>query len=144
MALQKYTKEWLSELCAESRSYKQVLEKAGRAYAGGNYSQLKRKIAEFEIDISHFTGQGWRKDEFDYTWMRKGIKYHSRFRESLIHLRGNKCECCGLEEWLDNAIPLEVHHNDNDSFNNEDENLQLLCPNCHYFTDGYRNRNMPQ
>ena len=31
MALQKYTREWLSELCAESYSYAEVLRKAGRA-----------------------------------------------------------------------------------------------------------------
>ena len=35
MSLQKYTKEWLEQLCAESRSYAEVLRKAGRAQAGG-------------------------------------------------------------------------------------------------------------
>ena len=57
MALRKYTKEWLEELCAESYSYAEVLRKAGRAQAGGSQNTLKKKIAEFEIDISHFTGQ---------------------------------------------------------------------------------------
>ena len=57
--LQKYTKEWLEELCKNSRSYKEVLEKAGRKYSGGNHSYLKAKIQEFGIDTSHFSGQNW-------------------------------------------------------------------------------------
>ena len=59
--LQPYTKEWLQKLCEESRSYNEVLVKAGRKIAGGSQSTLKKKIKEFGIDISHFTGQGWSK-----------------------------------------------------------------------------------
>ena len=61
MALQKYTKEWLEELCANSYSLAEVLKKAGRKPGGGNQETLKKKIAEFEINISHFTGQLWNK-----------------------------------------------------------------------------------
>ena len=61
MALRKYTKEWLSELCAESYSYAEVLRKAGRAQAGGSQATLKKKIEEFGIDVSHFTGSRWQQ-----------------------------------------------------------------------------------
>jgi restriction endonuclease Mrr len=61
MALQKYTKEWLEELCANSYSLAEVLRKAGRKQAGGNQETLKKKIAEFGIDTSHFTGMLWNK-----------------------------------------------------------------------------------
>lgn len=58
--MQKYTKEWLEELCASSFSYAEVLRKAGRKPGGGGtQATLKKKIEEFNIDISHFTGQGW-------------------------------------------------------------------------------------
>ena len=52
MALKKYTKEWLEELCAESYSYAEVLRKAGRAQAGGSQDTLKKKIAQWGIDVS--------------------------------------------------------------------------------------------
>lgn len=29
--------------------------------------------------------------------------------------------------------PLHVHHIDGDATNNSEDNLQLLCPNCHSF-----------
>jgi len=61
MALQKYTKEWLEELCKDSFSLAEVLKKAGRKQGGGSQETLKKKIQEFNIDISHFTGQLWNK-----------------------------------------------------------------------------------
>lgn len=59
--MRQYDKEWLQELCASSYSYAEVLTKAGRKYGGGSVQTLKKKIAEYEIDISHFTGQKWRE-----------------------------------------------------------------------------------
>lgn len=52
-----------------------------------------------------------------------------------------RCECCGLTTWLNQEIPLELHHKDGNRHNNTIENFQLLCPNCHAFTDSYRGKN---
>lgn len=60
----------------------------------------------------------------------------------LIHLRGHKCECCHNTEWLGQPINLEVHHIDGDKTNNELDNLQLLCKNCHSYTDNYGTKNI--
>ncbi len=60
--------------------------------------------------------------------LREGYKKH-------------QCESCGLKEWLGKPIPLELHHIDGNHFNNTIENFQLLCPNCHAFTDSYRGKN---
>ena len=35
--------------------------------------------------------------------------------------------------WLDDDIPLELHHIDNNHHNNNLSNLQLLCSNCHSY-----------
>ena len=37
-----------------------------------------------------------------------------------------KCEKCGIKR------PLLVHHKDNNKLNNNPDNLQVLCYNCHY------------
>ena len=50
-----YTKEYLAELCASSVSLAEVLRKAGRK-GGGAQETLKKKIEEFGIDTSLFTG----------------------------------------------------------------------------------------
>lgn len=37
-------------------------------------------------------------------------------------------------------IPLELHHIDGDRFNNNLENLQILCYNCHALTNNFRQK----
>lgn len=142
--MREYTKEWLQELCANSFSYAEVLRKAGRSpTGGGSVATLKKKIEDFGIDVSHFTGQGWNKNNFDFSRFQKDRKIkNGTAAKPLIYIRGHRCECCGLEEWLNGLIPLEVHHIDGDRLNNEEANLQLLCPNCHALTDNYRGKNI--
>lgn len=54
-----------------------------------------------------------------------------------------KCQLCGWGERnpSTNTIPLEMHHVDGDYKNNKEENLQLLCPNCHSLTETYKSHN---
>lgn len=59
----------------------------------------------------------------------------------LIKERGHRCECCGLTEWMGNKITLELEHVDGDNQNNVKDNLKLLCPNCHSYTDTWKGRN---
>lgn len=64
-----------------------------------------------------------------------------RIRNYLLEKVNYKCECCGWGEInkYSNTIPLEVHHIDGDYKNNKEENLQVLCPNCHSLTNNYKN-----
>ena len=55
----------------------------------------------------------------------------------------NRCQICGWGEinTFTGKVPLQVHHIDGDSCNNKEENLQLLCPNCHSLTENFGSRN---
>ena len=46
-------------------------------------------------------------------------------------IKEEKCEICGISSWQGEKLPLELHHKDGDHYNNNLENLQILCPNCH-------------
>jgi predicted HNH restriction endonuclease len=38
---------------------------------------------------------------------------------------------CGISDWLGADLILQLHHIDGNRENNKEENLTLLCPNCH-------------
>ena len=51
------------------------------------------------------------------------------------------CWSCGVTEWNNKPLVLELEHIDGNSENNTEENLSLLCPNCHSQTDTYKGKN---
>ena len=59
-------------------------------------------------------------------------------RKKLIEDGIKKCECeiCEAYIWQGKPLPLELHHKDGNHYNNELDNLQILCPNCHAIQDG--------
>ena len=65
-------------------------------------------------------------------------------RRYLFEKYDSRCCCCGWGELnqFTGKIPLEVHHKDGDYTNNEESNLELLCPNCHSLTKTYKAANM--
>jgi predicted HNH restriction endonuclease len=39
-------------------------------------------------------------------------------------------------------IPLEIEHIDGNYMNNDENNLDLICPNCHSLTGTYKSLNL--
>lgn len=150
MNLKKYTKEQLIEAVKTSISYREVLIKLNVACFGGNYIVLKKAINKFNLDISHFLGRAAnrcktfapKRDVQDYLTNKKSIQSY-KLKNRLIKdkILPYQCNCCKNTEWLNKPIALELHHKDGDNANNQLENLELLCPNCHAFTDNYRSKN---
>ena len=64
----------------------------------------------------------------------------SYIRKYLFEKYQFKCAQCGWGKLniLTGNIPLEVHHIDGDYTNNDEDNLLLLCPNCHSLTPTYK------
>ena len=151
---QKYTKEWLEELCSDSYSYAEVLRKAGRAQGGGSQATLRKKIEEFNIDISHFTGQRWQHApafQMKYSMEQLFRQYNTidemvsmtTIRRYLLEYQLKPYECveCGCNgEWRGKTLALQLHHKDGNTLNNQLDNLIFLCPNCHAITDNYGGR----
>jgi 5-methylcytosine-specific restriction endonuclease McrA len=53
-----------------------------------------------------------------------------------------KCQCCGISEWLDKPISLQLDHINGINNDHRIENLRFLCPNCHSQTDTYAGKNI--
>ena len=63
----------------------------------------------------------------------------SAIRIWLIEQAGYKCVECGWSgiNPVSNKSTLTVEHIDGDAFNNQRENLKVLCPSCHSLTPTY-------
>lgn len=145
----KYTKELLEPLVEQSTSIAQVIRLLGLKESGGNYTYVKAKIQEFQIDNSHFTGQLWSKGktgETDPRVIRPSITdeelfVHGRLassrdlRKKLPKHKEYVCSDCGIFEWKGKPLTLHIDHIDGDKLNNTLDNLRYLCPNCHQQTD---------
>ncbi len=135
--------ELTQEILNQCFSYAAVLRMLEIPQSGRAQEKLKKEIKEKGFNIDHFTGQGWNKNNFDYSRFQKGKAIKAaNARSAIAALRGYCCEQCGISEWQGAVIPLEVHHIDGDNLNNEIENLMLLCPNCHSITKNWRGRNI--
>jgi hypothetical protein len=64
-----------------------------------------------------------------------------RIKLRVLYEQDEKCNRCGISEWLGQKITLELEHKDGNHFNNDRQNLEILCPNCHALTDTWRGRN---
>jgi len=139
-----FTRQEIEKFVQDSDGFASLAEKLGYLTTSGScLTTLKSMIEELDLDVSHFKNQAWNKNNFDYTRFRQGVVIKtSQAVAALSYVRGHRCERCNKEEWLNQPIPLEVHHEDGDSLNNEMENLKLLCPNCHALTKNYRGKNI--
>lgn len=151
MKTPKYDAQQLRAAVSTSFSIRQVCKTLGIAPHGGSYATLHKYLKLWEIDTSHFKGQGWLKGlqrEAEQRPLHKVLVKGKReqsywlknrlFREKV---KERVCEHCNLAEWRGLPIPLELHHRDGDTANNELMNLEIVCPNCHAQTENYRGKN---
>ena len=59
---------------------------------------------------------------------RDKVKSYQALKIRLLKVKGGNCERCGYNKYE----ILQVHHKDRNRFNNELDNLELICPNCHF------------
>ena len=75
--------------------------------------------------------------------MRGKYQISSHIMRYLREKFDSKCSKCGWNEVnsYTGKIPLEVEHIDGNFRNNKEENLDLICPNCHSLTSTYKGAN---
>jgi hypothetical protein len=74
---------------------------------------------------------------------RRVNRTHLKARLMAAGLKQNRCERCGIEEWLGEPLAMALHHVNGTGTDNRLENLMMLCPNCHAQTPNFSGRNRP-
>lgn len=127
-------KQWISEnrpkayICRQLQCKPSTLEtylKVWNIVYSGNQGEKGLKVSNR------------RKSALEYA--KKETAQIPKLRKKLIEdgIKQQKCEQCGLSEWRGNKIPLELHHKDGNRFNNNLDNLEIVCPNCHSLTPNH-------
>lgn len=87
--------------------------------------------------------QKWKRGEVSGNRgiVTKNISGH--IKRHLIELYGEKCFLCGWgkKHSVTGNVPLEIDHINGDADDNREENLRLICPNCHSLSLNFRNLN---
>ena len=127
----------------------QVCKELGKKQTTANRLLIKRIIEKYKIDTSHFVidyaKRTNKKKMDDCDIFVINSSYQTAKLKNRLILKGYKeykCEMCGRTTWEGKPIPLQTHHINGDNSDNRIENLQLLCPNCHAFTDTYCGKNI--
>lgn len=145
----KYTKEQLTKVVKECRTWSDVCRAVGVKPATGAQSYIKQKTILFGISFDHFVGH--RSSQGKHSNLRKSVASYlnssciqsHRLKEKLIRegVKEAKCEWCGITEWMGEPVVLELDHKNNNSTDHRIENVQILCPNCHALKTRHARRN---
>ena len=141
---------WKELVIEASKSTKSATEAA--ALLDIKFDTYKKYAIKYNCYIINQSGKGTSKVRPNVCSTEDILKgNYPQFQSNKLRIRllnegyfEAKCYCCNLTTWLGRPIPLELEHIDGNSSNHKLENLTLLCPNCHSFTDTYRGKNKLQ
>lgn len=104
------------------------------------YNKYCSHTCQHEYQYKQYIGK-WKQEEETGTQGKYDVSEH--IRRYLFDKYNSSCQLCGWNRVNPKSgkVPLQIHHIDGNCLNNKEENLQLLCPNCHSLTETYGSLN---
>lgn len=131
------TGRFCSRSCANSREWSTAInEQRSAKLIGRKTNRGPQDVDKWKANIK----QAWL-DKYNATPFNE-LGMENR-RRRVFEEQNYCCKKCGISEWFDKPVALELEHKDGNNRNNTRENLEGLCPNCHSITDTWRGRNKP-
>lgn len=147
-SLEQKIPNWRELVIEASLNSKSATEAAAKL--GIKYDTYKKYAVKYECFKTNQSGKGTTKSSGSKIPLADILEgKHPQYQSNKLRIRlldeklfERKCYTCFNTEWLDNLIPLELEHIDGDCTNHLLNNLTMICPNCHAFTDTYRGKNV--
>lgn len=115
--------------------------------ACGNYLEKRfRKYCSINCQNNHKYHtyiNSWKKGIVNGIIGQRVKTTSHHIRRYLLRKYDEQCSLCGWNKkhTTTGVIPLEIDHIDGNAENNTEQNLRILCPNCHALTPNFRNLN---
>ena len=109
-----------------------------------DWRTFKRIASEYGLYISETKPVGIKYELVDILDGKHPQYPTTKLSKRLVKagIKKYECEICGISEWNNKPITLELNHKDGCNGNHSLNNLELICPNCHSQTDTYRSKNL--
>ena len=134
-----------------SKTWTEILKKCGYSNFGNNKT-VRKRISKLNLNVEHLLlcNRDKIKQKVCKYELRDILIQDSTYSSSTILKRRlirelnweHRCSKCGLSEWMEEEIPIELDHINGNNRDNRIKNLRFLCPNCHAKTDTYRGKNV--
>jgi len=137
------TRDKLLKAVEGSYSMAEVVRKLGLNKSKNTYSTLKKEIEFYNIK-THFRKRNrntipyenreiyCENSTYDRTTLRNRI-----IKENILKYQ---CYECGIVNWNDKKLSLQLDHINGIPNDHRIENLRFLCPNCHSQTKTWGNK----
>ena len=133
----------------KATSFIDVVRVLGLPCTARRRDQVKQIAKFLDLDLSQFDGlrgtgggRNWLGSEHHLRPKRARGKFEALRKSLLERGRSYTCEECGqLPTWNGKSLVLQLDHKDGDRFNDCEDNLRFLCPNCHSQTPTFAGRN---
>ena len=137
------------KIIQQSNTYSDCLRALGLGTNGGSSTDiLKRRIKELDCSVDHFNQKN--KQAYQAKYSLDEILVENSSYANIASLKRRlinenrleyKCAICGLTNWLNKPISLQLDHINGINNDHRITNLRFLCPNCHSQTDTFAGKN---
>jgi 5-methylcytosine-specific restriction endonuclease McrA len=144
----------LKNVVASSFNLEGVVKGIGLRNTGGNRKSIRKRIAELQLNTSHFSLEKQYAGIKSYVQRHK-LTHEELFCENSLARRGtvkkellrlgvkHECAICGQgSEHNAKPLVLVLDHINGVRNDNRITNLRFLCPNCHSQTETFAGRNI--
>mgnify|MGYP001600417405 CR=1 FL=1 len=148
----KVSDETILKFYKTCKSVSSLMIAVGLTQTGYAHARFKERIFKLGIYYDPIKARCWNKGRCYkiipgniYKYLVKNCKImitSSNLRKKLIDsgIKKHQCEKCKRKTWLGKPIKLQLDHVDGDRKNQLPNNIKILCPNCHSFTETHSKR----